>query len=74
MTSKGLAGFPWRRALPVPVLIVVMEVTVLRDMELELVANERLLRRLGVLFPRLLPSDIDSMDVLTGARLLRAGL
>jgi hypothetical protein len=85
MTSKGLPGLPWRRALPVPVLTVVMEVTVLRDMELELVvqlgawclelvADERLLRRLCVILPRLLPSVIDSMAVLTGARLLRAGL
>ena len=82
MTSKGLAGFPWRRALPVPVLIVV---TVLRDMELELVvmlgarclelvADERLLRRLCVIFPQLLLSVIDSMAVLTSARLLQAGL
>jgi hypothetical protein len=75
MTSKGLTGFPWRRALPVPVLIVVMEVTVLRDMELELVVmlgarclelvvDERLLCRLHVILPRLM----------TDAWLLRAGL
>jgi hypothetical protein len=87
MTSNGFAGFPWRSALPVPVpvLIVVMEVTVLRDIELELVVmlgarclelvtDERLLRRLVVLLPRLLPSVIDSMAVLTDARLLLVGL
>lgn len=37
MTSKGFAGFAWRCALPVPVLIVVMELTEERDKVLEFV-------------------------------------
>ena len=37
ITSNGLAGFSWRRAFPVPVLMLVTEVMVLRDTELELV-------------------------------------
>src|SRR5437667_10190427 len=72
MTSKGLVGFSWRCALPMPVLMVVIDVTVLRDIELELVvtlgarhlefvADERLLRRLCVISLEPLPSVIDSM-------------
>lgn len=42
MTSKGLAGFKWRRAFPVLVLIVVVEVIELSDMELEILLVEKL--------------------------------
>jgi hypothetical protein len=76
ITNRGLAGFAWRCAFPVPVLIVVMEETVLREAELELVmtlearrfslvAEDVMLNRLGAIFSRWLPSGIDALAVLT---------
>jgi len=57
MTSNGLSGFECKYALPeLPVLIVVTDVTVLRDNELELVMT------LGLF--RLLTSDEDVVDLI----------
>lgn len=62
MTRKGFSGFECKYALPeLPLLIVVTDVTVLRDNELELV------RTLGVF--RLLTSAEDVIEELTVALL-----